>query len=69
HRYDRSTRLMEIWGWQFGVSVKTSTQGIPGLSPFTLWTLDFSPQGNEWIDLTKIKTVKLKFSGKYIVSA
>ncbi len=41
-------------------------QGYTGLSPFTFWTINFDLQGNEWLDLTIIKRVKLTFSGTFV---
>lgn len=40
-------------------------QGFPGLSPFTVWTIDFTQQANAWIDLSTIRTVRLTFTGTF----
>ena len=42
-------------------------QGYIGLSPFSLWRIDFAlKQGNEWLDIHKIKTIELSFEGRYL---
>lgn len=41
-------------------------QGYIGVSPFTLWRLDFNLRGNEWLDLSTVKTVALTFSGRIL---
>ncbi len=47
-----------------GGNLGEGDQGYIGLSPFTLWRIDFGLKGNEWLDLKVIKTVKLTFSGR-----
>jgi hypothetical protein len=49
-----------------GGTLGDETQGYIGVSPFAVWRLDFNLQGNDWLDLTKVKTVTLVFSGKIL---
>ena len=49
-----------------GGNLGEDSQGYIGLSPFTLWRLDFNPKGNEWLDLSTLKTVVLTFSGRML---
>ncbi len=41
-------------------------QGYSGLSPFSVWVIDFSLPGNEHLDLSKLDTVELAFSGQLL---
>ncbi|GAB4194921.1 MAG: hypothetical protein Tsb002_26920 [Wenzhouxiangellaceae bacterium] len=41
-------------------------QGYIGLSPFSNWRIDFDLKGNEWLDLTQIKTVVLTLAGRFL---
>ncbi|ROZ62945.1 hypothetical protein [Ramlibacter sp. WS9] len=47
-----------------GGNLGEGDQGYIGLSPFTQWRIDFDLKGNEWLDLTSIKTVLLTFEGR-----
>jgi hypothetical protein len=49
-----------------GGNLGEDSQGYIGVSPFTLWRLDFNPKGNEWLDLSTLKTVSLTFSGRIL---
>jgi hypothetical protein len=49
-----------------GGTLGDETQGYIGVSPFAVWRLDFNLQGNDWLDLSKVKTVTLLFSGKIL---
>ncbi|MGH1541208.1 MAG: hypothetical protein ACRBHB_12350 [Arenicella sp.] len=42
-------------------------QGFWGLSPFTVWELNFDNQGNDWINLDDIKKLKLTFEGYFLL--
>ena len=41
-------------------------QGYIGLSPFSNWRIDFNLNGNDWLDVKQIKTVKLTFEGRFL---
>ncbi|MGH8581482.1 MAG: collagen-like triple helix repeat-containing protein [Gammaproteobacteria bacterium] len=41
-------------------------QGFVGLSPFTLWTLNFSESGNSWLDLSTIQSLVITFTGTFV---
>ncbi|HEX6041070.1 hypothetical protein [Longimicrobium sp.] len=49
-----------------GGTLGEDKQGYIGLSPFTLWRLDFGLKGNEWLDLDTVNTVVLTFSGRML---
>jgi hypothetical protein len=49
-----------------GGDLGEDSQGYIGVSPFTLWRLDFNLKGNEWLDLNILKTVVLTFSGRFL---
>jgi hypothetical protein len=49
-----------------GGSLGDESQGYIGLSPFTLWRLDFGLKGNEWLDVRTVNTVLLTFSGRML---
>lgn len=43
-------------------------QGFPGLSPFTLWQISFAQAGNEWLDVSQIRTISLVLSGTFLLA-
>lgn len=47
-----------------GGNLGDDEQGYAGVSPFTQWRIDFDLKGNEWLDLSVIKTVELTFEGR-----
>ncbi len=49
-----------------GGSLGDNAQGYIGLSPFTLWRIDFDLDGNTWLDLKRIKSVELTFEGRML---
>ena len=49
-----------------GGKLGEDSQGYIGVSPFALWRLDFNLKGNEWLDVSTIKTVHLTFSGRFL---
>jgi hypothetical protein len=49
-----------------GGKLGEDSQGYIGVSPFALWRLDFNLKGNEWLDLSTLKTVELIFSGRFL---
>jgi hypothetical protein len=49
-----------------GGSLGDNAQGYIGLSPFTMWRIDFDLKGNDWLDLKLIKTVELTFEGRML---
>jgi hypothetical protein len=49
-----------------GGKLGEDSQGYIGVSPFALWRLDFNLKGNEWLDLSTLKTVQLTFSGRFL---
>jgi hypothetical protein len=49
-----------------GGSLGDNVQGYIGLSPFTMWRIDFDLDGNEWLDLKSIKSVELTFEGRML---
>lgn len=49
-----------------GGDLGDDSQGYIGVSPFALWRLDFTLKGNEWLDLSTLKTVELSFSGRFL---
>jgi hypothetical protein len=44
-------------------AIGDENEGFVNLSPFTTWDLDFGLPGNEWLDVTLIKSVILSFRG------
>ncbi|MDX6610840.1 MAG: hypothetical protein QOD75_26 [Blastocatellia bacterium] len=63
---------MSLYKYDYKKHAKTAggdlgedSQGYIGVSPFTLWRLDFNLKGNEWLDLSILKTVVLTFSGRF----
>ncbi|MEA2205227.1 MAG: hypothetical protein QOE77_2003 [Blastocatellia bacterium] len=49
-----------------GGDLGEDSQGYIGVSPFTMWRFDFNLKGNEWLDLSSLKTVVLTFSGRFL---
>lgn len=49
-----------------GGNLGDSTEGYIGLSPFTMWRIDFDLDGNGWLDLNLIKTIELTFEGRML---
>ena len=49
-----------------GGSLGDNKEGYIGLSPFTMWRIDFDLDGNEWLDLESIKSVELTFEGRML---
>ncbi len=49
-----------------GGSLGDNIQGYIGLSPFTMWRIDFNLDGNKWLDLKSIKSVELTFEGRML---
>lgn len=50
-----------------GGQIGDPTQGYIGLSPFTLWTLDFSSSDQTVLDLLKeVKNIRLTFTGRFL---
>lgn len=49
-----------------GGKLGDDSQGYIGVSPFSLWRLDFNLRGNEWLDLNTLTTVQLTFSGRFL---
>jgi hypothetical protein len=49
-----------------GGSLGDNAQGYIGLSPFTMWRIDFNLDGNKWLDLKGIKSVELTFEGRML---
>jgi len=51
-----------------GGSLGDNAQGYIGLSPFTMWRIDFDLAGNKWLldGLSVIKTVELTFEGRML---
>jgi hypothetical protein len=49
-----------------GGTLGDNTQGYIGLSPFTMWRIDFDLDGNKWLDLKSIKSVELTFEGRML---
>jgi hypothetical protein len=72
HRYRHAPRTVKYkiaWANPHdtaGGLIGDDSQGFPGLSPFTMWSIDFGLPGNEWLDLTTVKTVRLTVTGKFL---
>jgi hypothetical protein len=51
-----------------GGSLGDEAQGYIGLSPFTVWRIDFDLKGNKWLldDLARIKDIELTFEGRML---
>jgi len=49
-----------------GGAIGAADQGFIGLSPLTQWTLNFDEAGNEWLDLSAIKSVVITFTGTFV---
>ena len=52
-----------------GGNLGEDSEGYIGLSPFTLWRIDFDLDGNDWLDLEALKTIKtieLTFEGRML---
>jgi hypothetical protein len=52
-----------------GGNLGEDAEGYIGLSPFTLWRIDFDLDGNEWLDeevLKTIETIELTFEGRML---
>ena len=49
-----------------GGNLGEGDQGYIGLSPFAVWRIDFDINGNQWLDLSKLKTVILTFEGRML---
>jgi hypothetical protein len=49
-----------------GGALGATDQGFVGLSPLTLWTLNFNESGNSWLDLSTIQSVVITFTGTFV---
>jgi hypothetical protein len=49
-----------------GGAIGATDQGFIGLSPLTQWTLNFNEAGNEWLDLSIVKSVVITFTGTFV---
>ena len=50
-----------------GGLIGDAQQGFPGLSPFAMWEISFAAPGNEWLDVSVIRSVQLDIAGTFLL--